>query len=190
VPIYWEKKYSITEKEVLAALWGMERNEYYLYGKEFVLITDHKAIETTKKKLTFGSIRVQRWFDRIEKFQFKIFYKEGGSLISADVLSRAFKVSDNQESINSEVLKIHEKFNHRKSIQDKLEEKGFIISYVKIKEILETCEVCNKKRPVEGKTCNFVFIEKPGDLVAMDILDMGKSISNNSNRLFLKKNFW
>ncbi|KAG0435276.1 Retrovirus-related Pol polyprotein from transposon 17.6 [Dictyocoela muelleri] len=39
-----EQKYSITEKETLAALWSMEKLEYFLLGKRFTLITDHKAI--------------------------------------------------------------------------------------------------------------------------------------------------
>lgn len=45
-----EKNYSITEKEVLASLWAMEKLQFYLLGKEFILRTDHKAIEELKKK--------------------------------------------------------------------------------------------------------------------------------------------
>ena len=39
-----ERNYSITEREVLAVLWAMEKLEYYLLQREFDLITDHKAI--------------------------------------------------------------------------------------------------------------------------------------------------
>ena len=39
-----EVNYPITEKEVLAAIWSMEKLKYYLTEKEFELITDHKAI--------------------------------------------------------------------------------------------------------------------------------------------------
>ena len=55
-----ERNYYITEREVLAALWAMEKLEFYLGTKEFSLITDHKAIEEIKIRQNFGSARVQR----------------------------------------------------------------------------------------------------------------------------------
>lgn len=39
-----EQNYGITEKEVLAALWAMEKFSFYLIGRRFKLKTDHKAI--------------------------------------------------------------------------------------------------------------------------------------------------
>jgi hypothetical protein len=45
-----EKKYSITEKEMLGALWAMEHFHYYLYAREFILRTDHKALEALNTK--------------------------------------------------------------------------------------------------------------------------------------------
>lgn len=46
-----EKAYNITENEVLAAIWCMEKCKYILQGRRFTLITDHKAIETIKIKI-------------------------------------------------------------------------------------------------------------------------------------------
>ena len=40
-----EKKYNITEKEVLAVIWRIKKFQFYLTGKRSVLVTDHKAIE-------------------------------------------------------------------------------------------------------------------------------------------------
>ena len=40
-----ERKYSQTEKEVLALVWSCERFHVYLYGADFDLLTDHKALE-------------------------------------------------------------------------------------------------------------------------------------------------
>uniref|UniRef100_A0A1X7U629 Reverse transcriptase RNase H-like domain-containing protein n=1 Tax=Amphimedon queenslandica TaxID=400682 RepID=A0A1X7U629_AMPQE len=38
-----EEKYAIVEKECLAVVWAIQVLSVYLYGKEFVLLTDHHA---------------------------------------------------------------------------------------------------------------------------------------------------
>ena len=40
-----EKRYSQTEKEALAIVWGIEHFHLYVFGATFTLITDHKALE-------------------------------------------------------------------------------------------------------------------------------------------------
>jgi hypothetical protein len=67
-----EKNYTITERETLAAVWSMEKFSYYLTGREFILITDHKALEELKVKKDFGTARIRRWFEKLEQYQFKV----------------------------------------------------------------------------------------------------------------------
>lgn len=43
-----ERQYSITEKKMLAGLWAMEYFRYYLYRREFIWRTDHKALKAFK----------------------------------------------------------------------------------------------------------------------------------------------
>lgn len=65
----------------------MEKFCFLLVGKEYKLKTDHKAIECFKQKPEFGSRRVRRWFERLDKFNFKVLYKKVDELIGSDALS-------------------------------------------------------------------------------------------------------
>ncbi|KAG0435347.1 Retrovirus-related Pol polyprotein from transposon 17.6 [Dictyocoela muelleri] len=65
-----EQIYKITAKETLAALWAIDKFQYFVLVTRFTLITDHKAIEQLKSKLDFGSVSIQRWFQRLERFYF------------------------------------------------------------------------------------------------------------------------
>jgi hypothetical protein len=97
-------------------------------GRRFVLITDHKAIESIKTKKEFGSGRIKRWFERLERFDFEIKYRSGKDLIGPDALSRAQKVENENIEVEEEVLKFHCENNHRKTIKELPENKGILLS--------------------------------------------------------------
>lgn len=103
----YEKNYGITEKETLAAVWSINKFEFYLYGKKFKLITDHKALEQIKNKNKFGFARTQRWLELLTKFDFEVIYKPGREIITADALSRAFNVNkiDDEKLMKEKLLK-------------------------------------------------------------------------------------
>ena len=83
-----ETRYSQTEKEALAILWGIEYFHLYLYGKEFTLITDHKPLEVIYGNRSVKvSARIERWILRLQPYTFKVVYKPGASN-PADYLSR------------------------------------------------------------------------------------------------------
>ena len=83
-----ERRYSQTEKEALAIVWGIEHFHLYIYGAQFTLYTDHKALE-----VIFGNpvsrppARIERWLLRLQQYQFRVKYKQG-SHNPADFLSR------------------------------------------------------------------------------------------------------
>lgn len=173
-----EQNYGITEKEVLAALWAMEKFQYYLKGKKFLLITDHNAIEFIKTKSEFGSPRIQRWFSRLEQFNFDIKYRKGSEMVSADALSRAF-FAENEELKDKSILKerilqIHTKLNHRKNIEGELRKLNINICKKKVIKILNLCRICLEQDKKYYKLCKFIHTKFPGEKMAFDILEIGK----------------
>ena len=60
-----EVNYSQVEKEALAIIFGVCKFHQYLYGKPFVLVTDHKPLTTllgSKTSVpTLAASRMQRW---------------------------------------------------------------------------------------------------------------------------------
>ncbi|XP_055309417.1 uncharacterized protein K02A2.6-like [Sitodiplosis mosellana] len=85
-----ELNYAQTEKEALALVWAVERFTYYLYGREFELVTDHKALETLFAPRSKPCARIERWVMRLMSYKFKVIYKLGKTNI-ADPLSRLLK---------------------------------------------------------------------------------------------------
>lgn len=52
-PLPTKRRYSITEKDMFAVAWGIKNFDYYLRGRKFHLITDHKALTSIKSKGDF-----------------------------------------------------------------------------------------------------------------------------------------
>ena len=63
-----ERKYSQTEKEALALVWSCERFHVYLYGADFDLLTDHKALEFIFSPRSKLSARIERWMLRSYRY--------------------------------------------------------------------------------------------------------------------------
>ena len=83
-----EKRYSQTEKEAPAIVWGVEHFHLYLYGNEFVLVTDHTPLEVIYgNRKSKPSARIEKWVLRLQTYSFQVVYKPGSSN-PADYLSR------------------------------------------------------------------------------------------------------
>ncbi len=82
-----EKRYPIGEREMLAIVFGLTKFRCYLYGIEFVVVTDHANHKNIMKKLN-PSDRVARWLLHCMDFKFTIEYRSGNRNKDADDLSR------------------------------------------------------------------------------------------------------
>lgn len=82
-----ELKYSTVEKEGLSIIWSIKKFEIYLYGREFVLETDHKAL-TFIDQVKATNARIMRWSLFLQNYRFRIVSIKGTDNVIADYLSR------------------------------------------------------------------------------------------------------
>ena len=87
-----EKGYAQLEKEALSLVYGVKKFHQYLFGKKFVLVTDHKPLLTIlgpKKGLpTLAAARLQRWAILLSAYQYDIEYRSTTAHSNADGFSR------------------------------------------------------------------------------------------------------
>ena len=85
-----EIQYAQIEQELLAIAYGCEKFNQYIYGREIIIQTDHKPLESViKKPLANTPPRIQRLLTKLQKYQLRVQYIPGKDLIIADTLSRA-----------------------------------------------------------------------------------------------------
>lgn len=82
-----EQKYSITEREALAIIFGISKNRSYLIGRKFKIITDHHAL-CYLYSLRDPHGRVARWLLYLMNFDFEVEYRLGKANCVVDCLSR------------------------------------------------------------------------------------------------------
>nr|KAG5708955.1 hypothetical protein BaRGS_009364 [Batillaria attramentaria] len=83
-----ETRYSTIERECLAIVWSLAKLSRYLWGREFVLQTDHRPLSyLTSGK--FKNCRITRWALALQEFRFRIEPVQGKLNVFADCLSRS-----------------------------------------------------------------------------------------------------
>lgn len=82
-----ERRYTVTEKELLSIVWAARHFRPYVLGRPIVFITDHKPLATLKK-IKDPAGRIGRMFSRLQDLDFDIVYKSGVTNVLPDFLSR------------------------------------------------------------------------------------------------------
>ena len=72
----------------MAVVWGVQKFQKYLYGKEFVLETDHQPLSFLQKA-NLKNGRVLRWAMILQPYRYCILYIHGRENVGADYMSRA-----------------------------------------------------------------------------------------------------
>ena len=87
-----ERKYSQLDKEALAILFGVSKFHHYLYGRHFIIYSDHKPLmhifNQSKAVPVMASARLQRWALTLSSYHYSIKYRKGNHMCNADALSR------------------------------------------------------------------------------------------------------
>ncbi len=82
-----ERRYSVIERECLALVYAVRKFNKYLYGKEFVLQTDHQPLAHICRFKAENS-RIMRWALYLQTYQFRIEAIKGKDNVGADYMSR------------------------------------------------------------------------------------------------------
>ena len=87
-----ERNYSQIHKEALAIIFGLRKFYQYLYGRRFILVTDHKPLTAlfgpNKGTPPLAANRLARWALWLNQFDYSIEYRKTANHGNADALSR------------------------------------------------------------------------------------------------------
>lgn len=101
-----QQNYSQLEKEALALVSAVERFHKFIYGRHFILQTDHKPLlallrtENTKGLKQMAAARLKRWALRLLGYDFSIEYVNTNDFGKVDALSRLvekFRIDNKDE---------------------------------------------------------------------------------------------
>ena len=85
-----EQNYSVTERESLAALWGIRKFRFFVECSHFKIIKDHNNLQWINlSKNPTG--RLARWALEFHQYNYSMRYRKGSQNVVADLLSRLYR---------------------------------------------------------------------------------------------------
>jgi len=82
-----EANYHSFELEMLAIVRSIGRFHVYLYGLNFIIITDCHSLVYVLNKVNLNQ-RIARWTLKLQDYSFKVKHREGRQMAHVDALSR------------------------------------------------------------------------------------------------------
>ncbi|KFD62002.1 hypothetical protein M514_25812 [Trichuris suis] len=95
-----QRRYSQVEKEALAMIFALRKFHQFLYGRHFILVTDHKPsvalFGPAKGPPVLAANRLARWSLALNQYDYSIEYRKTTDHGNADALSRLPAGEDHQ----------------------------------------------------------------------------------------------
>ena len=102
-----ERRYSQIEKETLAVVYASEKFNQFVYGRRFLVESDHKPLQSIfKRNINKAPPRIQRLLLRLQKYDIDLVFSPGNSIPVPDALSRAY-LPNTEEDDKSPEYQIH-----------------------------------------------------------------------------------
>ena len=73
--------------ELAAIVFALKIWRHYLYGEQFEVFSDHKSLKYIFTQRDFN-MRLRRWMEYLEDYEFTLQYHPGKANVVADALSR------------------------------------------------------------------------------------------------------
>lgn len=87
-----QRKYSQIHKEALAIIFALSKFHQFLYGRKFIVVTDHKPLlslfSPDKATPALAANRLARWALTLSQYDYTIEYRQSAKHGNADALSR------------------------------------------------------------------------------------------------------
>ena len=99
-----ESNYSASEAEILSVIWATRQFRCYLYGKRFLIRTDHSAL-TYLRSFAGNNSRMLRWSLRLAEFDFEIEHRAGTKIRHVDALSRHVNAVSTDQTLSKELIR-------------------------------------------------------------------------------------
>ena len=117
-----EVRYSVNELEPLGVVWSIDYFKYYLYGKDFTVITDHSSLlsilEEHRSNKSYNG-RLSRWIVRLYPYNMVIDHMPGAKMGIVDYISRNLFAKANkifsayhEHFVVATIPKIRNRFKH------------------------------------------------------------------------------
>jgi transposase InsO family protein len=142
-----ERRYSATQKELLAIVFALKKFHYYLWDRHFTLYTDHRALTFIHTQKDMNSM-LTNWQETILDYNFTVKYRPGVLNILPDALSRLFPADfksryprRDEQNISLSYMQTEESYKvitnkaERDAILDKVHTLGHFGTNVMVKNI-------------------------------------------------------
>ena len=143
-----ESRYSTVEKEATAIMDAVRKWNHLLYGKQFTLVTDQRAVSFMFDPIRIGKIKntkIQTWRAELGNFDYKIKHRPGCQNVAPDALSRICRM--NYKGLD--LVGIHEQLGHPgiSRLSHFIRMKNLPYSMEEVKKICLNCRVCAELKP-------------------------------------------